>query len=193
MRRVRRTNLTSRDEFVEALLAITGAGTDFLVVGVSGINFYATDASEAVLTHDLDVWLKPEVSNLRSALVALRDAGFEFRGGDEPFVDLEDEVVLRNVIRSGGTLVAKFPPDVERMDLMLSLFDFSFDEERRRSRAFRFEDQTIRVADIETLLRSKERAGRPKDIEFLRMHGARFRDLAKSAKRSRSKTSKSKK
>lgn len=156
------------------------AGADFLVVGVSGVNFYARDASEAVVTHDLDLWLRPDPMNVQKALVALRDAGFSFEAGGEPFVDLEDDVVLSNVIRYGGTIVARKPPEVERLDLMLSLFDFSFAKEQRRASAFRFKDETVLVGDIDTLLRSKELAGRPKDVEFLRMHGARFRTLASS-------------
>jgi hypothetical protein len=42
--------------------------------------------------------------------------------------------------------------------------------------SFRVGDVEIRVGRLERLLRAKELAGRPKDIEFLRMFAARFSD-----------------
>lgn len=171
---------------------MTRGGADFLVVGVSGVNFYANDASESVITHDLDLWLRPDAANVSKALIALRDAGFFFEAGGEPFVDLEDELVLGNVIRFGGTIVARKPPEVGRLDLMLSLFDFSFADEREKAAEFHFEGRLVRVADLETLLRSKERAGREKDLIFLQLHGARFRELAKARRPSKPKRARKK-
>lgn len=121
--------------------------------------------------------------------MALRRAGFTFYAGGEPFVDLEDELVLANVIRYGGTIVAQRLPEIDRLDLMLSLFDFSFDDEWKKAAMFEIRGVRVRVGDIDTLLRSKELAGRPKDVEFLRMHEARFRRMA--AKRSRKPKAKS--
>jgi hypothetical protein len=89
----------------------------FFVVGVSGINFYATDASNVVATADVDVLLAPRVEALRTALAALDAAGFSFQAGGEP--------ILGRV-----------------------------------------------------LVRAKERAGRPKDVEFLRLYAARLREQA---------------
>lgn len=179
----RRTCLAAPEEFVGSLLAILERGAEFVVVGVSGVNFYAKDASDAVVTHDLDVWLRPDPANVAKALVALRDAGFTFHAGGEPFVDLEDELVLANVIRHGGTIVAQRLPEIDRLDLMLSLFDFSFAEEWKKAATFEIRGVRVRVGDIDTLLRSKEIAGRPKDVEFLRMHEARFRRLAEAPSR----------
>ena len=77
------------------------------MVGVSGINFYARDVSDAVVTADVDVFLAPRVDALRSALGALRRAGFEFRAGGEPFLDFDDTEILTNLIRSGANVTAE--------------------------------------------------------------------------------------
>ena len=53
---------------LEALATLARAGVEFIVVGVSGINFYARDASDAVVTADVDVFLSPRIEVLRSAL-----------------------------------------------------------------------------------------------------------------------------
>jgi hypothetical protein len=173
--------MSTTDDFSGALRSLARAGVDFMVVGVVGINFYARDPEERVITQDLDVWLRPEVTNLSRALLSLQKDGFRFEAGGEPFVDLADDLFLQNVIRSGGTIVGRRPPDVPRLDLMLALHDFSFEKERDRGRRFLAQDEAVRVASVETLLLSKERAGRPKDIEFLRMHAARFREQAAPA------------
>lgn len=78
---------------LDALVALTRAGVPFCVVGVTGINFYAHDASHAVVTADVNVLLAPRVETLRAALAALHSTGFSFRAGQEPFVDLDDGAV----------------------------------------------------------------------------------------------------
>ena len=40
------------------------------------------------------------------------------------------------------------------------------------------DDEAVRVGRLEKLLRAKELAGRPKDVEFLRLYAARLRELA---------------
>ncbi len=43
---------------------------------------------------------------------------------------------------------------------------------------FRIEDVDVRVGRLDKLLRAEELAGRPKDVEFLRLYPARLRELA---------------
>ena len=92
---------------LEALATLARAGVEFIVVGVSGINFYARDASDAVVTADVDVFLSPRVEVLRLALGALRSSGFEFWAGDEPFLDFDDSEILANLIRSAANVTAE--------------------------------------------------------------------------------------
>ncbi|HME70418.1 MAG TPA: hypothetical protein VKM54_11200 [Myxococcota bacterium] len=162
---------------LEALATLARAGVEFVVVGVSGINFYARDASEAVVTADVDVFLAPRVEALRSALGALRRTGFELWAGGEPFLDVDDTEILANLIRSGANVTAENEAGA-RVDLMLSAAGFGYDDLAADAVTFRLGDIEVRVGRLEKLLRSKELAGRPKDVAFLRLFAARLREGA---------------
>jgi hypothetical protein len=149
---------------------------DFVLVGVGAINFYARDASAVAQTADLDVLLARRVETLRRALEALRAAGFAFEAGGEPFVDVEDDAVLGRIVEVGGNLAAV--AGGARVDLMLSLAGFSYDELAADAERFRIAEIEVAVGRLEKLLRAKEAAGRDKDREFLRLFAARLRDDA---------------
>jgi hypothetical protein len=166
---------TLASPFLEALIALARAGSEFVVVGVAGINFYACDASGVVVTADLDLLLPPRVDALRAALAALARAGFAFEAGGEPFLDLEDDSVLGRLIERGANLTA-LGPEGARVDLMLSMKGYRFDELAGDSERFRVGGVEIPVGRLEKLLRAKEISDRPKDREFLRLFAARLRD-----------------
>jgi hypothetical protein len=143
------------------------AGIEFVIVGVGGVNFYARDGAHAFATLDLDLLLAPERGNLRRALRALSKGGFRFESEAEPFLDVDDDAILGNVVALGGRLTAVHQ-DGTQLDLMLSVRGFSYSDLSLDARAFTVEGSQVRVGRLEKLLRSKELAGRPKDREFLR-------------------------
>lgn len=164
---------TADGSLLEAVLLLARAGVDFVVVGVHGINFYARDASQAVVTEDVDLFLPRRAETLRDALCILRDAGFALTSRGEPFLDVDDSSILANVVRSGANVVARNDAGA-CVDLMLSGAGFEFEDLRSDAVPFRLGDVEVCVGRLEKLLRSKELAGRPKDIEFLRMFAARL-------------------
>jgi hypothetical protein len=172
---VRNVSGPADSALVRAVQALARARVDFVVVGVQGINFYAKDASHVVVTADVDVFLPPRADALRQALAALKGAGFEFFSRGEPFLDVEDLAILSNVVRSGANVVAKDAAGTT-VDLMLSGGGMTFEDLAADATTFRIDDVEIRVGRLEKLLRSKEFAGRAKDVEFLRMFAARMRD-----------------
>jgi len=163
--------------YLGALSALARASVDFVLVGVGGINFYARDPSESVETRDLDILLSPRVEALRTGLTALRDAGFSFRAGGEPFLDLDDSAVLGNVLARGATITAENEAGA-RIDLMLSGLGLDFEDLAADAVHFRLGEVEVKVGRLEKLLRAKELAGRPKDVEFLRLFAARLREEA---------------
>ena len=163
--------------FLAALVALARARVEFILVGVGGINFYAADASQSVETRDLDALLEPRVEVLRAALAALAGASFTFRAGREPFLDIADEVVLRNLLARGATVTALDETGAQ-LDLMTSGSGLDFDDLAADAVTFRLGEVEVRVGRLEKLLRAKERAGRPKDVEFLRLYAARLREQA---------------
>ncbi len=61
---------------------------------------------------------------------------------------------------------------------MTSALGLRFDDLAEDAVTFRIEDVEVRVGRLEKLLRAKERAGRPQDVEFLSLYAARLRELA---------------
>ncbi|MBJ19006.1 MAG: hypothetical protein CL933_06215 [Deltaproteobacteria bacterium] len=140
---------------------------DFVIVGVGGINFYARTPAEAFSTLDLDALLAPSVTNLARALRVLAELGYTFAAGGEPFVDLDDETVLRRVIENGATIAAIHSVSGE-IDLLTSITAFDYASLSTDAAEFQVAGSFVQVGQLEKLLRSKEASGRPKDLEFLR-------------------------
>ena len=162
-------------EFLEALAELVRAGVPFVVVGVGGINFYARDPADAVVTEDLDLLLARDSGSLRLALRVLGAIGFAFEAGGDPFLDVDDETSLEAAVRAGTRITARHEGGTT-LDLMLSGAGLSWNEIAADAACFRIGDVEVRVGRLERLLRAKRMAGRPKDLEFLRMFAARFQD-----------------
>jgi len=162
-------------EFVDALEALTRAGVPFVVVEVGGINFYAASPADAVVTEDLDLLLERSAGSLRLALRVLGELGFAFEAGGEPFLDVDDDAALAQAVRAGACVTARHQCGTT-LDLMLSGTGLSWTELAPDAASFEIGGATVRVGRLERLLRAKQMAGRPKDLEFLRMFAARFSD-----------------
>ncbi len=158
--------------FARALSALREAGVDFVVVGVGGVNFYARTPGQVFATLDLDTLLPPVVGNLSTALRVLSGLGYAFESGGEPFLDSENEGALARVV-SRGACVTAIHPEEGQIDLMTSVSGFSYAELEGDATPFRVAGVEVRVGQLEKLLRSKQRSGRPKDLEFLRAFEAR--------------------
>ena len=111
--------------FARALAALSEAGIDFVIVGVGGINFYARTPAEAFSTLDVDALLAPSADNLERALSVLADLGYGFEAGGEPFLDVDDRVVLMRVVENGASIAAIHPQEGE-IDLLTSLTAFDY-------------------------------------------------------------------
>ena len=161
--------------FARALAALNEASVSYVVVGVTGINFYARTPAEAYATLDLDTLLEPHIENLKKALRALTDLGYEIESAGEPFLDTSDESTLQTVIRNGATLSAVHGSDGQ-VDLLLSISGSSWAEFASDATTFAVAGTEVRVGSLERLLRSKEASGRPKDRAFLQLFAARSVD-----------------
>jgi predicted nucleotidyltransferase len=161
--------------FVRALAALTHAGVEFVVVGVGGINFYARTPAQSFATLDLGALLAPVPKNLRLALSVLAGLGYAFEAGGEPFVDLDDTVVLARVIANGATLNA-IHREASQLDLMTSISGYRYSELVEDASRFEVAGAEVQVGRLTKLLHSKEVSGRRKDLEFLRIYRAALED-----------------
>ena len=158
---------TGDSGFARALAALSESDVDFVIVGVGGINFYARTPSEAFSTLHLDALRAPSATNLARALSALAGLGYTFEAGGEPFVDVDDAVILTRVIENGASISAVHPAEGE-IDLLTSISGFDFAALSTDTAEFEVAGSWVHVAQLDKLLRSKEASGRPKDLEFLR-------------------------
>ena len=153
------------DVYLEAIRAFNRKRVAHLVIGVSGINYYAADPSQLVMTADFDVLLKPEAANVRKAVAVMRRLDFTVSAGGKAVKDL-DEKGARALIAEGRTLAcANFYGNL--IELLLAVSGFDYEELDRDAIVFRAGPTRIRVGRLEKLLRMKEIAARPKDILFL--------------------------
>ena len=154
---------------------------DYVLIGVLAINHYADGPSSAYSTSDCDVLLRPELGNLRRAARAVLAEGYELNAGGEPLPE-PDDLILRRILERRANIVGQRPGTLS-VDMVLDAGGMTFAEWKKGRRLFNVGRIRVPCAALEKLLLSKQRSGRAKDIEFLRLYRARLRDEAKERRR----------
>jgi predicted nucleotidyltransferase len=161
------------DPYETVLRAFNRVGVRYVVVGMSGINYYARQPSEAFATMDYDLFLEPTISNVGKAIRQLERLGFSIgttRGVFTPGA-------LRTVVREQRTLVATTPDGVT-VELLLAVSGYTFSELASDAPTVTVRGTPIRVGRLAKLLKSKQLAGRPKDRQFLKRYKTLLSDGA---------------
>lgn len=163
--------MPTEDVDVEAMLAtLEHHRVRYLVIGG-----FAAELHDVAIPPNLDVDITPERTdkNLDRLAAALRELGARFRvfGGPPRGVEIPGglttkwirEMVTMTLITSAGRLDISMVPDGTE----------GYDDLVRARQLIRYGDREIPVASLEDVIRSKEAAGRPKDlvtIPALRAH-----------------------
>lgn len=145
-------------DFPSALSALAEAGVEFIVVG----GLAAVIHGSARLTHDLDLVYARTPENLERLAKLLAAHGAYLRGAPPGLPFSMDSETLRKGLNF--TLTTDLGP----IDLLGEMLGAGTYEEIVASavEATLF-GRTCRVVDLETLIRAKRAAGRPKDLEVL--------------------------
>ena len=160
------------------LKALAHWKVDFIVVGVSGINYYAKDARQIISTMDYDIFIRPEVENLERAIKAVLKQGcsisYLVSGQKLASIRKPSAKLCEELVRKRSVLVAAGPYHTI-YDLVQEISGFTFDQMKVRAAKMKdkklgFSFQVGRLAD---LLESKRKAGREKDILFIK----KFKDV----------------
>ena len=106
-------------------------------------------------TFDLDILIEPTASNAERLLQALRQAGF----GTADLVDAQG--ILANEITVFNDLV--------RIDVQSSTPGLAFPDAWNRRETMDYQGQKFYVASRQDLIASKRAAGRPRDLEDVRI------------------------
>ena len=163
-----------RDPYLVVIQAFNRKGVRYVVVGMSGINFYARDASETFGTMDYDFFLEPFLSNVQKATEALKGLGFSL-ATSEGILEIER---LKEVVRNRKTIMATTPYGL-MIELLLAVSGFPFSELAKDARTFTDQGVPVRVGKLKKLLISKHLASRPKDRHFLQ----RYRHLLEESEK----------
>jgi len=166
------------DPFAPLGRALATRAVRYLLIGVSGANFYTHPAASRFVTDDYDLFLPLDSANLVQAWAACDDAGLELWLTDDPLDRprdrwLADQVVARRALtRASG-------PNELLVDFTLVMKGFEFETAWKEHRVFRVEDADIPTARLTHIVMSKQAAGRPKDQLFLTTHQDALEQLLK--------------
>lgn len=156
------------DAYRAVLRRFNQTGVRYVVVGMSGINYYAKKTSQTFGTMDFDLFLDPTLNNVRKALGILEGLGFTLgtrEGALGPVKKLTAQK-LKELARSRATFVATTPQGL-MVELLLQVSGYPFSELAKDAATYDAQGIPVRVGRLEKLLRSKKIAGRPKDLLFL--------------------------
>lgn len=159
------------DPYRAVLTRFNRTGVRYVVVGMSGINYYAEKPSQMFGTMDFDLFLDPTLGNVKKALDGLEKLGFTIGTGEGelgPVGQLPKEK-LRQLVRNRATFAGTTSEGL-MVELLLQVSGYPFFELAKDAATFDAQGIPVRVGRLEKLLRSKKIAGRPKDLLFLRRY-----------------------
>lgn len=134
-------------DFRDLFAAFNAHGVEYLVVGAHALAVHGHIRA----TKDLDVWIRPSVTNAGYLLKALAFFGAPI-----------EKISPSDFAQPGTTL--QIGVDPLRIDILSAVDGIGFDEAWRRRIAARFADQTVNVISREDLIRNKRASGRTQDL-----------------------------
>jgi hypothetical protein len=153
---------------------------DYVIIGVSGINYYAKDARQILGTADYDLFIRPTTENILNAILCLTREGYHVTVPVAPGrwkgVTKPSRTLCERLADEKRTLVAEgFYHQI--VEGLLEISGFTFEE--IKNKAVWMKDAQLRfrfpVASMRHLLESKRAANREKDRHFL----AKYKSLLK--------------
>jgi hypothetical protein len=150
----------------------------YLVIGISGANFYAPSGQAVFSTEDFDLFLPLDSDNLVRAWTACATAGLTLWSGVEPLDDPVDGWLADRIIEHRATTRAIGPGELF-VDLTLTMQGFDFEAAWRDRRVFLIDGVDVPTARLRHIVESKLAAGRDKDRLFLATHRDALEQLLK--------------
>jgi len=144
-------------DFKDLLSAFNAHGVEFLVVGAHALAAHG----HVRATGDLDVWVRPESSNAKRVLEALKAFG-------APLADLDAE----DLVREGTVFQIGVAP--LRIDVLTSIDAVEFGEAWADRLMAKFAGLEVPVLSARHLVKNKRTVARAQDladVEWLEKHG----------------------
>jgi len=156
------------DPYAELLDAFNKGNVQYVVIGMTGINYYAKKAEATFTTQDYDIFIKPSIDNVKKSITILKRLGYDINTSEGEMKDAE----VKNITQFKRTTIATNPYGIT-FELILEISGYKFTEIYKDAKIFIIQNIPIRVGKLTKLLRAKKLAGREKDKAFLR----RFRNV----------------
>ena len=157
------------DPYLAVIRRFNQRSVRYVIIGMSGINFYATSQAGTFGTMDYDCFLAPTMENVRRAVEVVRSMGFTVGTSDGEL----PAAALRAAVREQRTLVATTVDGI-MIELLLRVSGYTFASLAEDAKTFTVQGVPVQVGQIKKLLHSKRVAGRPKDKQFLARYEAQL-------------------
>lgn len=157
-----------QDPYLAVLQQFNRLGVRYVVIGMAGINYYATNPAESFASMDFDFFIEPTLRNVEHAIRAVQTLKFMVGTTGGPVEPRR----LKQLVHDRTTLTAT-TPDGLMVELWLRISGYSFAALSKDAKTFTVQGIPVRVGQLSKLLKSKQLADRPKDRQFLR----RYRQL----------------
>lgn len=141
----------------------------YVLIGVSGANFYAPKAGGRFVTDDYDLFLPSDPENLVQAWAACDDAHLELWLTEEPLDRPRDRWLAERIVERRALTRVTGPDDL-KVDFTLVMKGYDFETVWKERRMFLVEGVEVPTARLTHIVASKQAAGRPKDQLFLATH-----------------------
>jgi len=152
-----------QNPYAELLDKFNRQGVQYVVIGMSGINYYASNASETFSTQDYDIFIKPTIDNVEKAVLILKRSNYNATTSEGEITSAR----IKDITRHKKTIIAADPYGII-FELLLAVSGYTFGQMKRNAKIFVAEKVPIKVGNLYDLLTSKKLAGRAKDKLFLR-------------------------
>lgn len=160
------------DPYAELLDKFNRKGVKYVVVGMSGINYYASKTKETFATQDFNIFVKPTIENIKKSLSVFKGLGYNLTANEQNV----DDSSIKDIARDKRTILATDAYGIA-FELMLAVSGYTFSQMEQDATVFIVGKIPIKVARLNKLLTSKKIAGRKKDKLFLK----RFEILLKES------------
>lgn len=134
-------------DFIDFVELLNQHEVKYMVVGAHALSFHGRPRH----TGDLDIWIKPDLTNASKMVKVISDFGFGSLG-------LKDHDFLKNnyVTQLG------YPP--LRIDILNSISGVDFDEAYLQKILTDIDDLKIAFISLTDFVKNKKASGRPKDL-----------------------------
>ncbi|OQA54844.1 MAG: hypothetical protein BWY42_01617 [Candidatus Omnitrophica bacterium ADurb.Bin277] len=162
------------DPYADLIARLNGAGVDYVVIGMSGINYYASSARDTFGTQGLDLFLRPALANAVKTYKIFQGLGYEMSADGKAIKEGD----LSEVLKRKRTVLA-VNPDGIMFECLFAVSGFTYRQLAGDASVFKAGDVLIRVGKLHKLLASKRAAGRPKDKLFLKRYELLLKEIDK--------------